>query len=296
MTSEFNGPDFLGIGMERAGTSWLFTQLAAHPEIWVPPLKELHFFDLYDPQAFFLKHRYHYHLKSRLKQKAAAFYRIPHRPEFYKNSFGDYLLWDWRYFTGAYDLERYKSLFDPRFTKGRICGEITPAYSNLSPNSIRSILQMNPRIKFILMVRNPQERLTSGLIHYFRHIEKREMSSVSDTEMLRYLEGSAAQNRSDLVSILTTWQNAAPAAQICLQPFELIRSNPEQLLATVYRFLDVAEEFRPPESLYNRKINAYSEKETLLPEPVRRFIQDSSVPVLEKLQQIAPDIVQHWKV
>ena len=95
-----HGPDFIGIGMERAGTSWLFTQISSHPDIWVPPLKELHFFDVIDPKAKYLTHRYSYHLKSRLKQKAAPFMSTAHRPEFSKNNYLTYLLWDLFYFTG----------------------------------------------------------------------------------------------------------------------------------------------------------------------------------------------------
>lgn len=37
-------PDFVGVGAQRAGTSWLYHALNAHPEIFLP-LKEVHFFD-----------------------------------------------------------------------------------------------------------------------------------------------------------------------------------------------------------------------------------------------------------
>jgi hypothetical protein len=41
-------PNFLGIGAQRAGTSWLDAQLRAHPEIYLPRRrKEVHFFDRY---------------------------------------------------------------------------------------------------------------------------------------------------------------------------------------------------------------------------------------------------------
>src|SRR5947207_15861690 len=39
-------PDFLGIGAARAGTTWLHSNLRRHPQIWLPPVKELHYFDL----------------------------------------------------------------------------------------------------------------------------------------------------------------------------------------------------------------------------------------------------------
>ena len=38
-------PDILCIGAQKAGTSWLHVTLATRRDIWVPPFKELHFFD-----------------------------------------------------------------------------------------------------------------------------------------------------------------------------------------------------------------------------------------------------------
>ena len=38
-------PDFLCIGAQKSGTSWLDANLRFHPELWLPPAKELHYFD-----------------------------------------------------------------------------------------------------------------------------------------------------------------------------------------------------------------------------------------------------------
>lgn len=40
-------PDFLGIGAQKAGTTWLHENLRSHPEIFLHDAKELHFFDLH---------------------------------------------------------------------------------------------------------------------------------------------------------------------------------------------------------------------------------------------------------
>lgn len=261
MTSTIKkGPDFIGIGMERAGTSWLFTQIASHPDIWVPPLKELHFFDVIDPQARYLKHRYRYHLPSRLKQKAALFFDTKNRPEFHKNDYLTYFLWDYYFFTGRMDSKWYGRLFDDFFTKGRVSGEITPAYSNLTTETINKILDMNPDMKFLLMVRDPLQRLWSGIIHHFCHVKKRDFETVSEEEIILYLEKSVAEDRSNLKSILETWQSAVPAENLLIQSFEDIAENPEKIIKCTYEFLGVDSSFRPPEEMYRRKINDYSKK------------------------------------
>jgi len=38
-------PDFVGVGAIKAGTTWLHTCLAEHPEIFAPPTKEIQFFN-----------------------------------------------------------------------------------------------------------------------------------------------------------------------------------------------------------------------------------------------------------
>jgi len=42
-----DGPHFLIVGAQKAGTTSLLSALGQHPDVWVPPQKELHFFDLY---------------------------------------------------------------------------------------------------------------------------------------------------------------------------------------------------------------------------------------------------------
>ena len=38
-------PDFLGVGAQKAGTTWLYENLRRHPQIYLPVPKEIHYFD-----------------------------------------------------------------------------------------------------------------------------------------------------------------------------------------------------------------------------------------------------------
>lgn len=44
-THRLSLPDFLGIGLPRAGTTWLYRNLSGHPDIYFPAQKEQHFFN-----------------------------------------------------------------------------------------------------------------------------------------------------------------------------------------------------------------------------------------------------------
>lgn len=54
-------PDFLYIGIARAGSTWLFEMLKQHPDIYVPPAKDLYFFDRYYDKGleWYLSHFQH---------------------------------------------------------------------------------------------------------------------------------------------------------------------------------------------------------------------------------------------
>ena len=45
------GPDFVCIGAPKSGTTWLYRNLNTHPSIWIPAVKELHYFDALFPLA-----------------------------------------------------------------------------------------------------------------------------------------------------------------------------------------------------------------------------------------------------
>src|SRR3984885_11956353 len=46
-------PDFVGVGVPKAGTSWWFSLIEAHPDVSGPPQKELNFFN----RVFFARER-----------------------------------------------------------------------------------------------------------------------------------------------------------------------------------------------------------------------------------------------
>lgn len=274
-TAVEGGPDFLGIGMERAGTSWLFTMLAAHPEIWVPPIKELHYFDVISPELKGRRRRYNRHLLGRVKQKSAHFWRFTHRPEFYKNGPLEYMRWDSRFFIGPQDDNWYRSLFDQSFTRGRVSGEITPAYCNLSSEMIARIHRINPAMKFVLMVRDPADRAWSGMIFKLCRIDGRRFDTIEEDEMLQHLSSTYVTAHSNLGSILETWSHAVPAERLFIRPTSALASDAGGLLADLYGFLGVSRDFLPAADLMGRQINTHTQQSYEKPPAVVKYLEET---------------------
>ena len=221
--AQSKGPDFIGIGMERAGSSWIFYMLASHPDVWVPPIKELHYFDSIDPQSNSLNWRREKHLNIRLRGKLAPLLKKPaDRPQFFKNSYAEYLKWDWRYFRGTQNDEWYKSLFDETFTKGRISGEVTAAYSTLSEPVVAEFAQSFPKTKILLSVRHPMERTKSSLLHYIRGVLKKPIADCTERELLDWLNQPLVLERSRISKMLKIWRSYIDDDRLCLIDFNEI--------------------------------------------------------------------------
>ena len=103
-------PDFLGIGVQKGGTTTLQRLLECHPQVWLPPEKEVHFF-------------------SRHYARGAQWY------------------------SGRFA----SALADQQ------CGEITPYYV-FHPQAARRIAALLPKVRLIVLLRDPLERCLS---HYF---------------------------------------------------------------------------------------------------------------------------------
>lgn len=50
-------PTFMVVGAQKAGTTWLFECLSEHPEIYVPDIKEVHFFSRPEDSRFSRQHK-----------------------------------------------------------------------------------------------------------------------------------------------------------------------------------------------------------------------------------------------
>ncbi|MDF3607355.1 sulfotransferase domain-containing protein [Paracoccus sp. DMF-8] len=61
------------VGAQKAGTTWLYSYFAAHPQVHVQPVKEIHYFNvLWDPKQIGFREMREEHLASFAKEPALA--------------------------------------------------------------------------------------------------------------------------------------------------------------------------------------------------------------------------------
>lgn len=209
-------PNFLVIGAQRSGTTWIHRVLRQHPELWLPPVKELHYFD-----------------------RPRGRRRGPRGQEWLLLTWFGLTLnaWAFRYYFGKRDEWWYARLFEEARAKGLIAGEITPAYAVLGDDVFCRIRQLNPDIKIMFIMRDPVDRAWSAVNLEFRagHIEK----PLTDEKALDYALARGAVLRSSYMDTIRRLERIFPAAQLHFCFFDDLCERPTSLIAQMLEFLGV---------------------------------------------------------
>ena len=234
-------PKFIGIGAQKAGTTWLHRNLVRHPEIYMPR-KEVHYFDR--------KIRDRSNALTRIFGKSSADDQWRRRvklwltQELVKAPSLENFRRDFSFYMRSYDDRWYASVFEP--DKGRMTGEITPAYSALKPEVIAHVHDLMPDAKLIFMMRNPIERVWSQAVMSLDKVERGSARSVPREQLLKKLERDSARVLSDYRRTLENWGEFYPPERVFVGFLEDVHFHPGELLGGIFSFLGVDPSFRPP--------------------------------------------------
>jgi hypothetical protein len=205
-------PDFLCIGAQKAGTSWLYQQLEAHSDFWMPPFKELHYLDQLNRTK-----RFH---DPRCRDECDT--------SFLENMKG---LSAQSYF----DFEGYGRLFQH---KGRrISGDISPAYSTLNEEIIERVVNHFSNLKVIFLARDPVARAWSQLSMGVRLGMINRFDATNPDEVIRNLLNPGVLVRSYPSKIVARWKRYVRADLFRVYFFDDLQRNPVELRRSVLLFL-----------------------------------------------------------
>ena len=268
-------PDFLGIGANRGGSSWLYWMLAHHPEVWVPPLKEIHYFDrpnlgrrsvgMLDKQAL---------VRMRDYLNGDSFRTTG-------DGLGANILWDLHYLLVPRGDLWYKNLFRPH--TGQVTGELTPAYGILDEQTVQNIRRENPRLKVLFLVRHPLERGWSSLVNNLARKQGRNIAQAGVDEMKKRIDARGFQLRSDYARTITLWRSVFGEDQLFVGFMEDVKADPAGLMRRVCEFLGVPPMDQALFDSISRSVNSSKKFGGPMPEEVRRYM---ALSLLEKTQAV----------
>jgi hypothetical protein len=283
-------PDFLGIGAQKAGTTWLSRNLQLHPQIWIPPVKEIHYFDelFHEPANGVLR------LSKRLLSRRTVYRRWRKQV---RDSMRLHLVEDLSVQNLARDLQChmrpyndawYASMFEPSNEKKT--GEITPAYSVLDRDTISHVHRLMPEAKIIFMMRNPIERPWSQTVMRLDNVSKYRIGLTKERKIHRSLTRQSSRARTEYLRTLKNWETFYPEEQIFVGFLEDVGFFPKELLRSLHGFLGVDPSFIPPG--VERKVDSRSKGE--MPTRFAVYLAQSYYEQLKELDKCFGGYASFW--
>lgn len=252
-------PNFIIIGAAKSGTSSLYMYMKEHPEIYLSPIKEPHFFS-FDSES---------------KCTSGPGDSVPN---------------------AITELETYMKLFDG-VSNEKAVGEASPTYLYRPEAPIR-IHQMIPNAKLIAILRNPADRAFSAYMHAvrdqretandFRHAlsleEERKQKNWGP--LWHYVSVGFYYQQLKRYYDLFGQKNI----KVVLQ--EELEQNPSAVLKDIFLFLDVDPNFSPNLSI---KYNVSGKQKNKLIHCFTKNIFDKPNPIRWISRKIVPESWR-WKL
>jgi hypothetical protein len=206
-------PDFLILGPQRTGTTWIYHNLKRHPQIFLPRKKETYYFST-------LGRPDHPHfecdcLDDFLERHMAE--RFRHRLKRH---------WD--------SLRRCRELYRPA-----VRGEATATNALLNAETIQELRAINPDLRAVLMLRDPIDRAWSHARKDLLRKTGRRPDEVSAADYARFFRASGQRGLGSYVELLRIWTAELKPGHLFVGDFEMIASRPDELLTGLHRFLGV---------------------------------------------------------
>ena len=259
----------LGVGAQKAGTSWLHDQLNRRSDADFGFLKEYHIFDALELEHF-------------------ASFR-PNKPTPIQ----------WRTWRRARFMERPERYFDYfasrlKPSQIRLTGDITPSYAGLSAPSFKRIKdafkERGVQMRAVFIMRDPVERFLSQ-----QRMQLRKRGRLKPEHEIEYLSKASLKllkresPRSDYPATLDALRTGLAASEVFIGLYETLFTAADH--CALCRCLGIPEQI--PE--LSHRVNA-SQATTSVPREVLQRLGRHFAPLVTAVQNRCPDLAveQHW--
>ncbi|MCH6257171.1 sulfotransferase [Puniceicoccaceae bacterium K14] len=222
-------PEFICIGAQKAGTTWLFSRLSSHPEFSMLPIKEIHYFDrsrTYPSPSILSETK----LIKRLRNRKYTLEATKEVIQCLKSSNFSRARWWARYYFKNYSDAWYQSLFK---NETGITGDITPSYSILNEEDVARMHSVAPDAKILFLMRNPIDRAWS----LYRYLEK--FGNTIDLNNFdafkEFVDCPGQELRSNYFRTIDLFLRYYDSSQMLLGYYDAIIKQPDALLSVILK-------------------------------------------------------------
>jgi len=254
-----NRPGFLCIGAHKAGTKWLSRALREHPDVWLGPLEEYHYFNaLFGQEPPAARRQIKATVERAIREHVASAKIADFGYVDYLAKAGD---------TGAMFTEDW---YRRIFSRGerRIKGDVTAEYCTISRAGIDYAMRLLGSAPVIYLVRDPMERALSELRALKRAKTGRSLAKRS--EWVALVNDPAFQLRGDYKTNITNWLARYPNQRLLFLPHKELVTQPIGALRKIEKHIGVSANASYPKP----GVRAVEDETAELPEFVRNLLRE----------------------
>ncbi|MEO0815546.1 MAG: sulfotransferase, partial [Myxococcota bacterium] len=202
---------FYVVGSSKCGTTWVNRYFQSHPETHIPTVREINYWNSLEPDARAerLSHQQmelanfdrtswwkRYVRRAKARRLMLAFERMYSTPDPSHRHYADVL------FSGA--------------RAPKVIGDVSPGYTSVSQDTYREMSRVGGQTRFVLLMRDPVDRLHSACRHRLR--KSKEGLAVTEENVLnlvdRHLERGALGRSMAYHETLSILEQAVPSKDI----------------------------------------------------------------------------------
>ena len=203
-------PDFLLVGPQRTGTTWMAYHLGRHPEVYIPPEKELYFF------SGLGQHDDPHHGSDRLSWYSEKL--TPTRRHLIRKALH-----------GLATLRVFRPV--------RRVGEASATYAVMSAELIRNIFALNPDVTVVITLRDPVDRAWSHARLEFKARGWTDPTAVPFREFEAFYQSDLLRRSSDYAAIIRRWKALARPGHVHVMQFSKLEQHPQAFLHDLMAFV-----------------------------------------------------------
>lgn len=255
-----NFPDFLGIGAQKSGTTWLYKNLRKHPQLYIPKIKEIHYFNWY----------------------------------FYKS-----INWYCKYFKdakktqvtgeinpGYSDLSDRKIKFIHKMNPNLkiillLRNPIERAWSQAVMNLVKTKKTKKANIPIIDLF---------SIIKRATSTRKKEFNLIKNEEFIAHFNHPRSIEKGNYLKIIKKWRKYFPNNQIFIGDYNQLKNSPDKLLNEIFDFLGTKQVTEWNNYLLHSKINSTKKERTRIPDELYKYLARIYNNDLKILKQKMPNI------
>lgn len=238
---------FLGAGVMKAGTTWLYNILKDHPEIYFSPEKEIHFWaDSYGDSNYLSP-------INRLNKVKTMLDRASNQKNI--NQYRQLLRWTHIYLKQEIDEEWYQKLFILNKQENRYNTDFSNVTCHMSAEGWQKAKEISQQLRVIYVLRDPIERLWSHIKFHHQYAGKEmNFDEWSKKDFKYFIQRPHVWKNCEYAKWIEVMRNNLGDDEFKLLYFEDFRADPKGQFEVVEDFLGIAHHDYPAAKIA-KKVN-----------------------------------------